>query len=136
MFILFKTGMRISEFTGLTVHDLDMENRTINIDHQLQKTGTLVYIDTTKTYAGTRVIPMQDDVYEAFERILARRPKMKVASGSGSYAGRNESDYDYNLRKRQQDENVNRILEKIKRGGYDSLTNEEKHELFKAGQRK
>ena len=64
MYILFKTGMRISEFTGLTLKDLDMENRTINIDHQLQKTGTLVYIDTTKTYAGTRVIPMQDDVYE------------------------------------------------------------------------
>lgn len=68
--------------------------------------------------------------------IFSKRPRMKVASGSGTYAGRNGSDYDYNLRKRQQDENVNRILEKIKRGGYDSLTNEEKHELFKAGQRK
>ena len=56
MYILFKTGMRISEFTGLTVKDVDMVNRTINIDHQLQKTGTLVYIDTTKTYAGKRVI--------------------------------------------------------------------------------
>ena len=40
-YILFKTGMRISEFTGLTLSDLDFENRTINIDHQLQKTGTL-----------------------------------------------------------------------------------------------
>lgn len=60
MYILFKTGMRISEFTGLTLSDLDFENRTINIDHQLQKTGTLVYIDTTKTYAGRRVIPMID----------------------------------------------------------------------------
>ena len=36
MYILFKTGMRISEFTGLTLKDLDMENRTINIDHQLK----------------------------------------------------------------------------------------------------
>jgi len=87
MYILFKTGMRISEFTGLTVHDLDMENRTINIDHQLQKTGTLVYIDTTKTYAGTRVIPMQDDVYDAFERILARRPKLKVEPMIDGYSG-------------------------------------------------
>lgn len=69
MYIPFKTGMRISEFTGLTVKDLDMENRTINIDHQLQKTGTLIYIDTTKTYTGTRVIPMQDDVYECFQQI-------------------------------------------------------------------
>ena len=70
-YILFNTGMRISEFTGLTISDVDMENRTINIDHQLQKTGTLVYINTTKTNAGKRVIPMQDDVYECFERILA-----------------------------------------------------------------
>lgn len=87
MYILFKTGMRISELTGLTVHDLDMENRTINIDHQLQKTGTLVYIDTTKTYAGTRVIPMQDDVYEAFERILAARPKLRVEPIIDGYSG-------------------------------------------------
>lgn len=87
MYILFKTGMRISEFTGLTIQDLDMENRTINIDHQLQKTGTLVYIDTTKTYAGTRVIPMQDDVYECFERIWARRKPPKVEPMIDGYNG-------------------------------------------------
>lgn len=52
MYILFKTGMRISEFVGLTIKDVDLENRTINIDHQLQRTGTLIYIDSTKTYAG------------------------------------------------------------------------------------
>ena len=87
MYILFKTGMRISEFTGLTVSDLDMEGRTINIDHQLMRTGTLIYIESTKTYAGTRVIPMQDDVYEAFERILARRPKMKVEPMIDGHSG-------------------------------------------------
>ena len=87
MYILFKTGMRISEFTGLTVSDVDMENRTINIDHQLQKTGTMVYIDTTKTYAGKRVIPMTDDVYEAFRRVLARRPKRKIEPMIDGYSG-------------------------------------------------
>ena len=87
MYILFKTGMRISEFTGLTLKDLDMENRTINIDHQLQKTGTLVYIDTTKTYAGTRVIPMQDDVYECFQNIIKARPKLKVEPMIDGYSG-------------------------------------------------
>lgn len=86
-YILFNTGMRISEFTGLTISDVDMENRTINIDHQLQKTGTLVYINTTKTNAGKRVIPMQDDVYECFERILARRPKLKVEPMIDGYSG-------------------------------------------------
>lgn len=87
MYILFKTGMRISEFTGLTLSDLDMENRTINIDHQLQKTGTLVYVDTTKTYAGKRIIPMTDDVYEAFQNILKARPKLKVEPVIDGYAG-------------------------------------------------
>ena len=87
MYILFKTGMRISEFTGLTLKDLDMENRTINIDHQLQKTGTLVYIDTTKTYAGTRVIPMQDDVYECFQNIIKARPKLTVEPMIDGYSG-------------------------------------------------
>lgn len=87
MYILFKTGMRISEFTGLTISDLDMENRTINIDHQLQKTGTNVYIDTTKTYAGKRVIPMTDDVYEAFSHILSNRPKLKVEPMIDGHSG-------------------------------------------------
>ena len=87
MYILFKTGMRISEFTGLTLSDLDFENRTINIDHQLQKTGTLVYIDTTKTYAGRRVIPMTDDVYEVFQNIVKARPKLKVEPMIDGYSG-------------------------------------------------
>lgn len=87
MYILFKTGMRISEFTGLTISDLDMEKRTININHQLQRTGKLVYINTTKTKAGKRVIPMQDDVYECFKRILARRPKLKIEPMIDGYCG-------------------------------------------------
>ena len=77
MYILFKTGMRIGEFCGLTISDLDMEKRTINIDHQLQRVGTKIYIESTKTNAGTRVLPMTDDVYEAFCRVLKKRPKIK-----------------------------------------------------------
>ena len=33
VYILFHTGMRISEFCGLTLSDIDMENKIINIDH-------------------------------------------------------------------------------------------------------
>ena len=87
MYVLFKTGMRISEFTGLTLKDIDMKNRTINIDHQLQRTGSRIYIESTKTNAGTRIIPMQDDVFECFERIIARRPKMKVEPMIDGYTG-------------------------------------------------
>ena len=35
IYILFKTGLRISEFVGLTTKDLDFDERTINVNHQL-----------------------------------------------------------------------------------------------------
>ena len=40
-------------------------------------------------------------------------------------------DYDYNHRKAQQVTNLDTILDKIKKSGYDSLTKEEKETLFK-----
>lgn len=79
IFILFKTGMRISEFVGLTISDLDMKNRKIIIDHQLQRTRDMQYvIEDTKTSCGTREIPMVDEVYECFKIILQNRQKPKV----------------------------------------------------------
>ena len=74
-YILFHTGLRISEFCGLTIRDIDLENRIINIDHQLQRTSKMEYIiESTKTNAGTRKLPMTEDVYETFKRILKNRP--------------------------------------------------------------
>ena len=74
-YILFHTGMRISEFCGLTIKDIDLENRIINIDHQLQRTSKMEYIiESTKTNAGTRKLPMTEDVYQTFKRILQNRP--------------------------------------------------------------
>ena len=79
IYILFKTGLRISEFVGLTLADLDMKNRTIIVDHQLQRTSKMEYvIEATKTTSGTRVLPMTDDVYACFERIIANRKAPKV----------------------------------------------------------
>ncbi|MBQ6095698.1 MAG: site-specific integrase, partial [Lachnospiraceae bacterium] len=78
IYILFKTGMRISEFSGLTVSDIDFRHHTINIDHQLMKRGSHgYYIETTKTEAGTRVIPMTPDVEECFRKIIKNRKAPK-----------------------------------------------------------
>ena len=55
VYILFHTGIRISEFCGLTIKDIDLENKILNIDHQLQRTSDMRYvIEKTKTNAGTR----------------------------------------------------------------------------------
>ena len=74
IYILFHTGMRISEFCGLTIGDLNMEKGTICINKQLQRVGTRIYIeDQAKTRCGSRVIPMEPKVKEAFQTILDRR---------------------------------------------------------------
>ena len=74
VYILFHTGMRISEFCGLTISDLDMGHRIINIDHQLQRTSDMKYvIEDTKTHAGTRQLPMSEKVYQCFAAILEDR---------------------------------------------------------------
>ena len=79
IYILFKTGLRISEFVGLTLADLDMKNRRINVNHQLQRKRNMEYIiEDTKTSSGTREIPMTDDVYQCFQRIIANRPMSKT----------------------------------------------------------
>ena len=88
MYILFHTGMRISEFVGLTVGDLDMKNRTIRIDHQLQRKGDgTKYITSTKTNAGTRTLPMEPDVYACFKRILENRKAPTVEPSVDGYSG-------------------------------------------------
>lgn len=82
MYILFNTGLRISEFCGLTIDDLDFENHTIRVNKQLLRgmvndTNTYYIEDTTKTTAGERFVPMSDDVEECFRRVISKRPVFK-----------------------------------------------------------
>ena len=87
-YILFHTGMRISEFCGLTVKDIDMKERKINIDHQLIRWSDMQYgIETTKTNAGTRQIPMTEDVYQCFKKILENRRGRRVEPVIDGYRG-------------------------------------------------
>ena len=70
--VMLYTGMRVGETTGLRWQDIDLEEGTISVNH------TLVYFDkggsercgfavnTPKTKAGERTIPMLPIVKEAF----------------------------------------------------------------------
>ena len=88
IYILFKTGMRISEFCGLTIRDIDMKEQTIDINHQLQRLSDMEYIiEPTKTKAGKRVLPMTQDVYECFQTILKNRKAPKKEPMIGKYVG-------------------------------------------------
>ena len=69
--ILLGTGMRIGECMGLRWDDLDFEKRMISVNHNLTdrpyEDGKFArHIQTPKTRAGARTIPMIDEVFEAF----------------------------------------------------------------------
>lgn len=86
--ILLGTGIRISEFCGLTILDLDFDRRRICVDHQLVRTREgKRYIEKTKTECGCRYIPMSDEVYECFYDILSKRKKLKKEIMIDGYAG-------------------------------------------------
>ena len=88
VYILFHTGMRISEFCGLTLKDLDMKKRIINIDHQLQRTSDMrLVIESTKTNAGTRKLPMSEDVFQCFQAIIEDREAPRYERVVDGYTG-------------------------------------------------
>ena len=88
IYILFYTGLRISEFVGLTIKDVDLKAKKLTIDHQLQRTSKMQYvIEAPKTEAGNRVIPISEEVCNAFKRIIANRPKPKVEPMIAGRAG-------------------------------------------------
>ena len=75
-YILFHTGLRISEFCGLTLEDIDLVNNIIVVNKQLlrKRGGTAgLYVETPKTKKGSRVIPINNDVAEAFKRAISCR---------------------------------------------------------------
>jgi len=69
-------------------------------------------------------------IIDFFATLFKPRPKLKVKYKKPV------TDYEYNKRKAEHQERINLILDKISKGGYDSLTKEEKDLLFKESQKK
>lgn len=115
IFILFKTGLRISEFCGLTISDIDFDNKRIKIDHQLQYiNGEGLAIQQPKTESGIRFVPMTDEVVDCFRTLIKNRVKPKIEYMIDGYSGflcldeKGKPEVAYHWEKRMQ-----RILENI-----------------------
>ena len=98
----FRVSKRRRQWVGLH------ENRTINVDHQLQYSGKKSYrVETPKTENGIRKIPMSDRVLKALQRVIQSRRKstFKVDGYTGFlFLTRNETpqnciNYDIMFRK-------------------------------------
>lgn len=71
---------------------------------------------------------MKEKIQKRFRDFFSSRPKMQATRGKMT------EDMRYNAAKKQRAEEIDRILEKVKREGYGSLSEEEKRKLFDASQ--
>jgi membrane associated rhomboid family serine protease len=69
-------------------------------------------------------------VIDFFVTLFKPRKKLKVTHKKAA------TEYEYNKIKTEHQTRINSILDKISKGGYDSLTKEEKETLFKESQKK
>jgi membrane associated rhomboid family serine protease len=69
-------------------------------------------------------------IIDFFVTIFRRRKKLKVTYKKP------KTDIEYNTMKREQQNAIDHILDKISKGGYESLTKEEKELLFRESQKK
>ena len=116
MVVLLGTGLRVGECTGLTKNDVDLENNTISVNHNLiyrvidGKAG--FHITTPKTASGTRTIPiLYPEVAEQLRALIevmdALYPEDLVMNGYHGFLFRNRSGYFLSAH------NINRAIERI-----------------------
>ena len=73
-YVLLNTGLRISEFCGLTKNDVDYKNHCIHVRGQLVRFSDMVYrYEPTKTAKGIRDIPMTPEVAQCFKNMWKNR---------------------------------------------------------------
>ena len=84
---------------------------------------------------GTDIAAWVGRIIDFVTGLFRRKPKMKVSyKRSGGGYSRPESDYDYNARKHNEQKEIDAILDKIAKSGYNGLTDEEKRILFRNSQ--
>lgn len=74
--VLLETGLRISEFCGLVVGDIDFDTSTLQVKRQIlyRKIGTKCqpYVQTPKSMARYRPIPLSPLAVQSLHNLIAR----------------------------------------------------------------
>ena len=82
--------------------------------------------DSSQRYGRSRGQAFFDQMLNRY----AEHQKQKTHMRAEQTNSRRETDEEYNARQRKNQEEVDAILDKIRKSGYDSLTKEEKKKLF------
>ena len=88
------------------------------------------WIYMSQLIAGRNITGRFDRMTDTFFSWFRPRKRLKIKHSSAN------PDYEYNRQKGNQQEEINHVLDKIGKSGYDSLTFEEREMLFKMGRKK
>ncbi len=77
-----------------------------------------------------------DFMANLFKKKPKRKMKVTYKKSNTNAGSERQSDYDYNARKNKESAEIDRILEKIKKSGYSSLSPDEKKRLFDESNKK
>lgn len=75
--MLLILGLRCGEILALTPKDVDFKRKTLSVSKTVSRdiySNPVIY-DRTKTFAGTRIIPLEKDVEECFRKAIAEMKK-------------------------------------------------------------
>jgi membrane associated rhomboid family serine protease len=87
------------------------------------------YIFAVRYQKGSNITAWLNRFLDNLVDLFRKKPELKVTHR------RSMTDQEYNLKKKQENDNIDRILDKIKKGGYESLSKEEKQELVRVSQK-
>ena len=84
---------------------------------------------------GVDVTAFVNKPIDAVVSMFKRRTPARCRKGKFTYSAssaKHSSDHSYNAQKKASEAEIDRVLEKIKKGGYSSLSEDEKKRLFDA----
>lgn len=105
---------------------------SVNSGGKLAHIGGAIYgyLFTVNLKKGKDIGAWMNKIIDSLVTLFSPRPKVRIKYKKP------RTDYEYNSYKVEHQEQINKILDKISKGGYDSLTKEEKELLFRESQKK
>ena len=92
MLLSMLTGLRMGEVNALTVRDINLRFKTINVNKTISRgaKGKAILGDETKTEAGTRIIPISDEIKPLISECVKYSDDFLFLTGSGNYITTNQ----------------------------------------------